>query len=838
MNIINKLTLRHLKENKRRTMVTIIGVIISVAMVTAVSTLFVSFLDLMKQDNINKGGEWHVQYKNLNQEQLDAIKSAENTDSVFLRKDLGYSKIQDPPNATKPYLFFTSLDKKGLKEMPIKLKDGRFPKNDGEVVVSQEILNQKNNKLKIGDPLSVELGDRLMDDMTLYQDNSFNGDEEDFRTKEKASYTIVGTIDKPDWEYPWAPGYTVISFLDDKQAESTAFITEKKLSKNLFDDAKAFAKKHDITTVEFNHELLRYYGVSNNDNLNATLFGMASIIVGIILIGSVALIYNAFAISVSERARHLGMLSSVGATKIQKRNSVFFEGAIIGLISIPIGLIAGIGGMAVTFWFMNTTLTNVFADGLKISVSITPFSILAACAVSIITIFISTLIPARRASKVSAIDAIRQTQDVKMSGRSVKTSKLTRKLFGIEGEIGLKNLKRNKKRYIATVFSLVISIMLFLSVSFFTDNIKKSAGMTQENYDFDIQLTGPSNNLESLKPFVNAENVTDSVLLEYVSFQSWLTSKDVPSALKKDPDYHANLNDGKYAYNLQLHGLDEEDFKDYLKKTGSKVDPDGVVVINMLKYQGSDRKFYQSEALDLQKTKKLDLYDFNGEEDEKVGSINIDGEAEEAPMGIRVGYGLNLIMSRDTLQKIQKETGSTNSIPFLYLNSSDPSATQEAIDESKSGDVEVFNITQMKEENEQFSLLVSIFAYGFITLISAISIANIFNTISTSISLRKREFAMLKSVGMTPKGFNKMIHYESIFYGLKSLLYGLPIGFAAMYLMHMALNESFEYSFSPPWMSVLFVVVAIFAIVGSAMLYSTGKIKKQNIIDGLKQENI
>ncbi|MDR4939004.1 FtsX-like permease family protein [Rossellomorea marisflavi] len=837
MNIINKLTLRHLKENKRRTMVTIIGVIISVAMVTAVSTLFVSFLDLMKHDNINKGGEWHVQYKDINHEQLDAIKSAENTDSVFLRKDLGYSKIEDPPNASKPYLFFTSLDEKGLKEMPIKLKDGRFPKNDGEVVVSEDILNQKN-KLKIGDSLSVELGDRLMDDMTLFQDNSFNGEEEEFRTKEKASYTIVGTIKQPEWEYPWAPGYTVISSLDDKQAGSTAFVTEKKLSKHLFDDAKAFAKKHDITTVEFNHELLRYYGISNNDNLNATLFGMASIIVGIILIGSVALIYNAFAISVSERARHLGMLSSVGATKIQKRNSVFFEGAIIGLISIPIGLIAGIGGMAVTFWFMNTTLTNVFADGLKISVSITPFSILAACAVSIVTIFISTLIPARRASKVSAIDAIRQTQDVKMSGRSVKTSKLTRKMFGIEGEIGLKNLKRNKKRYIATVFSLVISIILFLSVSFFTDNIKKSAGMTQENYDFDIQLTGSSNNLESLKPFVNAENVTDSVLLEYVSFQSWLTSKDVPSALKKDPDYHANLNDGKYAYNLQLHGLDEEDFKEYLKKTGSKVDPDGVVVINMLKYQGSDRKFYQSEALDLQKTKELDLYEFNGEEDEKVGSIQIDGETDEAPMGVRVGYGLNLVMSRDTLHKIQKETGSSNSTPFLYLNSSDPSATQEAIDESKSGDVEVFNISQMKEENEQFSLLVSIFAYGFITLISAISIANIFNTISTSISLRKREFAMLKSVGMTPKGFNKMIHYESIFYGLKSLLYGLPIGFAAMYLMHMALNESFEYSFSPPWMSVLFVVVAIFAIVGSAMLYSTGKIKKQNIIDGLKQENI
>ena len=95
--------------------------------------------------------------------------------------------------------------------------------------------------------------------------------------------------------------------------------------------------------------LLRYYGVTANDQLRMTLFSLAGIIMSVIIIGSVALIYNAFAISVSERARHLGMLSSVGATKKQKRNSVFFEGAVIGAISIPIGILAGIAGIGITF---------------------------------------------------------------------------------------------------------------------------------------------------------------------------------------------------------------------------------------------------------------------------------------------------------------------------------------------------------------------------------------------------------------------------------------------------------------------------------------------------------
>lgn len=131
----------------------------------------------------------------------------------------------------------------------------------------------------------------------------------------------------------------------------------------------------------------------------------------------------------------------------------------------------------------------------------------------------------------------------------------------------------------------------------------------------------------------------------------------------------------------------------------------------------------------------------------------------------------------------------------------------------------------------------SIFIYGFIALISAISIANIFNTISTSVSLRKREFAMLKSVGMTPKGFNRMINYESIFYGIKSLAYGLPLSGVVMYLIYQSTSNSFEQPFRVPWLSVLIVIAAVFIIVGSAMLYSSSKVRKETIIDGLKQEN-
>src|SRR5690625_954924 len=222
--------------------------------------------------------------------------------------------------------------------------------------------------------------------------------------------------------------------------------------------------------------------------MRTTFFSLVAIIMGIIIIGSVSLIYNAFAISVSERSRHLGMLSSVGATRKQKRNSVFFEGLVIGLVSIPLGVISGLAGMGITFYFINTLIQDSLGVTEKLTVTVTPSSIIVACAVSLLTIFISTYIPAKRASKISAIDAIRQTMDVKMTSKGLKTSGLVRKIFGIEAEFGLKNLKRNKRRYTVVVFSLVVSIVLFLTVSFFTDQMRKTVVYTQSGLNYDISL--------------------------------------------------------------------------------------------------------------------------------------------------------------------------------------------------------------------------------------------------------------------------------------------------------------------------------------------------------------
>ena len=194
--------------------------------------------------------------------------------------------------------------------------------------------------------------------------------------------TIVGVIERPSWEPTWSPGYTVIGYVDEKSLSETdtvdAFVVLNKINRSLYEHAKNLAQEHGIETGNYISDLLRYYGVTANDQLRKTLFSLAGIIMSVIIIGSVALIYNAFAISVSERARHLGMLLSVGATKKQKRNSVFFEGAVIGAISdLPIEIFAGLGGIGITFTLLSTlSLQDALSVSEKLNLVVTLFSII------------------------------------------------------------------------------------------------------------------------------------------------------------------------------------------------------------------------------------------------------------------------------------------------------------------------------------------------------------------------------------------------------------------------------------------------------------------------------
>lgn len=872
MNIVNKLTLRHLRLNKRRTLVTIMGVIISVAMITAVATLGVSFLDVMKRQMIASEGEWHVLYEHVNKEQIAAIREDEATKKMVLSRDAGYAHLAGSQNDLKPYLLIKEYNEEGFEQFPIQLSRGRMPQAANEVVVSEAVASNAKVEFQIGDELTLYVGKRFRKDepehgMMLGKHYSLVRADgvvmEELRHQTERSFIVVGFIERPAWEPTWSPGYTVITYLDENDLEQhetvNAMVVLKKVNSSLFTHAEKLAADHHIQKIDYNSSLLRYYGVTKNDGLRRTLYSLLAIIMTVIVVGSVTLIYNAFAISVSERSRYLGMLSSVGATKRQKRNSVFFEGAVIGLISIPVGIVCGLVGIGFTFMFINTLIEGALGMTEKLQVTVTPYSILVACAVSLATIMLSAYVPARRASRISAIDAIRQTADVKLTRKAVKTTPLLRRLFGLEADLGLKNLKRNKRRYQATVFSLVISIVLFLAVSYFTSNLQKSIQLSQVgvNYDIRITLHGDNETMDRqlLQSIASLPDVTAYSVMNEMYVESWIKKAAVPQEVQQSG--LASDNDGEqYLYTVSIHALDEQSVRNYAEKIGldaeklldSKRMP--AVVIDKTSYQDFTGKYVEVPTIHAKAGDKLILQHNerstrmeakDGEADEietLLGEVEIIALTDEHPMGVYKSSpgGLNVIISTDTLGQLLNGHAAHRLSTRLYLNSESPLTTQQQVEEMNAPNMYVHNLYQERQNEEQMVLMMSVFTYGFILLISAISLANIFNTISTSIALRKREFAMLKSVGMTPKSFNNMIHYESIFYGIKSLTYGLPISIGVMYMIYRSMMHSFSYTFTLPWKEITFVVIAVFMIVGTAMLYSSSKVKKENIIDSLKNE--
>ncbi len=873
MNIINKLTLRHLKLNKQRTIVTIIGVVLAVAMLTAVPVFVASFLDMMQRSVIADTGNWHVLYSDVPRQNIDIVVNDENTASAALSQDMGYARLDGSRNEDKPYLFLKSFDEQGFATYNLKLLEGRFPQKSSDIVISSSIAENGGVVYRIGDTIKLEIGQRHLEqggnDLLLGQDHSYVEQSADttgerFIPEYTREYTVTGIISPPSFEQYWAPGYTVIPFLDKNELAAGATVNISTAWQNVNKEANIHANElaedMEISSdkVSYNRALLRYYGIID-DNLLSTLYSLAAFMIVLIIIGSVALIYNSFAISISERSRHLGMLASVGATTRQKRNSVFFEGLVVGIIGIPLGVFFGTLGMGITFELVQPLLTDVFKADLGLVVS--SDAIISAVLLSMLTILISAYIPARRASRISPIDAIRQTQDVKLTGRTVKTSRLTRLIFGFEAELGLKNLKRHRRRYKVTIFSLVISIVLFLSVSSLSMLAQQSAELAAGSIPYDVSVFVTSSataqeKMDFYRVITRMEHVDYAVIEQSMEAEA-VVSGDLMAAAT-----NPNAQSGKqeqtlqpFSMQFQIKAIDDAALNRYAQETGMDVtclkdtrNPGGIL-FNTVTIRSADNKYTRMNRFNIEAGESLQfIHKINGEPGDYGTELQIIAVADKTPMG---GTSLMdpdeaiLFVSAEVYAAMQAKLPEVidNTNVHMLIRSSDPSSLVEDIKEFQQqtsiANLIINDVAAANKRNSQVNTFINVFFYGFVLLMAAICGANILNTISTSVLLRRREFAVLKSVGMTPAGFNKMIRYESLFYGLKALFYGLPISFAMMYyFIYRSISNSFTLAFVIPWGSVIVAIIAILAMVSLTMLYAGSKIKTENIIDVLKNESI
>ena len=848
MNILNDLTIKNLKLNKKRTIVTIVGIILSTALMVGIGLLFSSFQDYMIRETISYNGKYEAEYGDVS---LDKLNSIDKKDfSYFYQKPIGFSKF-DSANEYKPYIYISSVDKEYFNELH--LISGRFAENDSELVISNHINTNGGASYKIGDIITLKYGERVIEGVNTLANNEYY-EEETLNIVGEKTYTIVGIVERSNFEDYSASGYSTFTLdMNDKDGTANVFVmfnNKKKIIKQSEDLAKKLGYNNAIS---YNSTLLALYGESTYGNIMKSMITMIVIMLSLVSIGCIVVIYNSFAISVMERKKEFGLLSSIGATKKQLSYTVFFEALIEGIIGIILGICGAYIGIGTVILIINNLIGDILV--LKLNLVTNIVFIIIPVIFMILVIFISALVPSRRAAKVSPIEAIRQNDDIKINKKKIKTGRLVNKLFGIEGEIALKNIKRNKKKYRVTIVSLFISIVLFISFSSYMNYTIDTASsvMGEVPYDYQISYFGDDNDIDALDKI--SEIIKSNDVKEYVSYSAsnlsiignYIYSDEYLDFYKSayGDDGIKALTNLKYQY-ISIYILDDISYNKYKELIG--LDKDSVILLNKFKgvsYGNNKRVNYDIPVINNGDINiKICNFDDNDEDvdttkycNKKIDNIFITNKSFDLIEEFSYMSDFKLIVNKKLYDNIS-DSG-THYTQFNIISDNTDNIDKLTKELDKYDNVNYTNVKESMKQANNMILVIKILMYGFIGLVTLIGVTSVFNTISTSMALRKREFAVLRSIGLTRKGFNKILFFESLFFGLKSLIYAIPVSLGVTIIIHYALADMMSInSIVIPWKAIIISIVSVFVIVLLTMMYSTSKIKKHNIIEQIREENI
>ena len=908
MNVFNKVTLESLKKNRTRTIVTIIGIMLSAAMICASTTLVSSMQNFVLRCAIHIDGDWYGAVYDAAYKDYEDIRDSDRVSSAAYAQVLGYAKI-DSANERKPYLYVLGGDVASgyFDTMPVHLILGTLPKDSTEIILPEHLTSNGKVNYKLGDTVTLDVGDRTLDGRRLGQDTPvYTYDSETqveimsgerLENTEPRTYTVVGIYERPTFEDYSAPGYTALTAADTKSADQSLIHCYFKLHKpaGVYDFMREMGYTQEYRYA-YNTKVLLYSGTAPFDSFLTAFYSLAAIIIALIVFGSVSLIYNAFSISVSERTRQFGLLSSVGATRKQLRRMVLFEALAVSIVGIPLGILVGIGGIGITLLLIGDKFFSIVRVDIPMRLCVSWQAVVIAAVIALVTVLISAWIPSKRATGVSAVEAIRQSMDIKVSGRPVRTSKLAYKLFGLPGVLAGKHYKRNRKKYRTTVVSLFMSIVLFVSAAAFTDYMMESAEGGLASDQFDLIYAAESDASAAMTPdallelLFSEQNVTGGTYTKKQFLQGDI-SREYVTAMYADrfadfgmesedrapkelsiSGYLYFVADAEFNRLLEKYNLKEADYYDRDKPLGIALDRNieldrrlekyvtldtlqgDECVIEGLYYVEIDGYYRKDSRIDENGNKVVlyqnrdnesDIIELPYEESFAKYTLRSEKTIEEAPFFVSrsTPVAINMIYPYSMLESVVPEAALNQFRNTEYfLTSSDHAASFEnlatMLTENGLSSRQLFDYAANAETNRNVITIIRVFAYGFIVLISLIAAANVFNTISTNISLRRREFAMLKSVGMTQKGFRRMMNYECLLYGSKALLLGLPVSCGITYLIYRAVTTAYETSFHLPWAAIGIAVLSVFLVVFATMMYAMRKVKKDNPIDALKNENL
>ncbi len=857
MNIISKLTLRHLEGNKKRTIVTILGIAMSTALISAMLLGVFSFFKFMGKISILSDGNIHAAFSEVTEDQVQALKGDDRIDIVGITNtDPKISGVRlDSGKADRFRIGNIECgDENFWKQKVVSEYEGTLPTNSSEIAVEENYLKDNGFNMHVGDKLTFEQGCRYVNnvsDVEYIGGNYRDGELFDTQAEQTCIITAILHGNRP------TNGYDILRGMDDGtfpvQKYAQAGISLKKCDATALLQIKSIIKETGITKYELNSEyLLSVFAYLGSGGTYLSFFIVMGIALAIVMVTSVILIVNSIGMSLTERIRYLGMLSSVGATGRQKRFSIYFEGFILGFIGIPLGILFGYIGTKVTLFFLGSRILEADmlagAEGMRGSIPIacSPWVIFAIIFFSGLTIFISTLFPALKAAKIMPVDALRQSNTIKVKAGALRVNPLIHLFFGYEGELAYKNIKRNGVKGFVITASIAVSVVMFLTINYLCDSMER---VNQYDLDYPCQVVATCvhterdrlrNEILKMKDVENAFGVT-TIQFNFVKGgkeDEYLANTDIANPAFLNKKYEKFKVDG-----MLLALVDDEDFKSLLAENGL-----------------SEERYFGD-------TLRGVLVN-NITHDEKAGEVFNSGIIGQS-LHYDEEYGNPPAVEISDFVRYDKDNYIFNLTPkgcvtvvapvSVYFRKGSKVIPEELLTYDlgvvTEKHEEVFTKTSEMLENEGFhsftctdteaslglmnviTLMIKTVMYGFTVLLTLITVANIVNTISTGVLLRRKEFAMYKSVGMTSSGFRKMIRLETLLYGIRALVFSIPVSLMLNYLMYSKLDDKL-FEFRPDLISYIAVIAAVFAVVGVSMLLSINKIKDDSIIEALKYDMV
>ncbi len=938
MNLMKTLTLKNLKLNRKRTIVTIVGIILATALLSALVTLVSSFQYSMIEYQKQKGGDFHVKFSNVKMSELSEFKNNRNIESTFETMGMGFAKLDGCKNEDKPYAYVMATDEAGFERGCFKLIEGRMAKNEDEIVIPRHLKTNGRIDIKVGDEITLDVGKRYDSNTEggISENSAYENEAETLTDTVTKHYKVVGIMERPGYgmEDYSAAGYTFVTYSDElaaidngtkseeSEADTTLTVYSRYTKKALRNkdavtadiigvDEKLFAKANNSSVemsaeesdrflkemenakydIYMNGYLISYECVFPIDGTFKALFTVATVVALIIILTSVYCIKNSFNISITEKIRQYGMLASVGATRRQIKSSVKTEAAMLGVVGIPVGTMSGILASLILVKVVNVLSAGWLNFALSFHTSL-PALILAVI-MSIATIYFSATGSARRAAKVTPLEAIRNTKEIKIKSAKLKTPAIIGRIWGIGGVISYKNIKRNNKKYRTTVTSIVICSVTFIVISYFMSMAFSVVGMSYASADYNIGINMSCKKDIDIEKFSKLLSGIEGAE-DYLVGAGYDFDVSKPKYTKEYGEYCRQLYDDSedVSQMFLITVLDDKSYDKYASDAGIKNAAAGAILVNKCtfdvynenssKYVKKEMELYKYKAGDTiecgynvyddassddnavegdtESSTEINTEDNSGYVDEetinngvrKTVDVTIAGVTDKVPIGYK-GYSNTLLfMNQKGFESLWGDGKNGNEIKpgyasyLAYVVAENADEYQDTFEKETEGNPEYSQISfyvsnldkQMRDEKSLFTLL-GVFAYGLIVVIALIGITNIINTLSTGMELRSREFATLRSIGMTDKQFVGMVRLESVFISVKALVIGVPLGILISYLLCVMMNRMDDaIIYEPPYKAIILCILVVIMLIYAIMKLSMTKLRHNNIIETIKNENL